>query len=516
MDEEIAEQLQNSGVFDLPDAEGVNRSERRLADLCRRSFLSLWSYPNLHTDEDFRDGKGSAKELCDVLAVFGNDIVIFSDKHIAFQADKQIEVAWPRWYKRAVAGSVRQLQGAMNWLLRFPNRVFMDARCTRPLPVQLPPMDRARFHLVAVTRGSYDACARAFPGSYGSLKINTGITGDAHLHTPFNIGVVNEGRQFVHVLDEMSLEVVLGELDTVADLVTYLVKREEFLADQHRVVNAPGEEQLLAAYLLQMADGEHSFLGKIDGCPNLIVFDETHYKGLRQNPGYVAKKEADRDSYVWDRLVEHFIRLGDPAMVHPDIEQANHETEQALRAIAGESRFRRRLLVTTITDLLRVAVPGKARARLLHTEEDADLVYIFLIVPKREDESFDEYRRHRVSMLHAYCRCSKLKFPAATKFVGMGFDHPVRSYKESSEDLIMFIPNDLTDEGRAELESRCKDLGILGDGLTLTRVHADEFPYEWPAGTEEVIAGKRRADEKERKRKRKEKMAKTSKRRNRK
>lgn len=63
-----------SGVFDISDAEGVNESERLLMRLCRKSFLILWAHANLHTDQDMRDGKGSAKEFADVKLVFGHDI----------------------------------------------------------------------------------------------------------------------------------------------------------------------------------------------------------------------------------------------------------------------------------------------------------------------------------------------------------------------------------------------------------------------------------------------------------
>jgi len=34
-----------------------------------------------------REGKGSAKEFADVMVVFGDDIVIFSDKHITYQSE---------------------------------------------------------------------------------------------------------------------------------------------------------------------------------------------------------------------------------------------------------------------------------------------------------------------------------------------------------------------------------------------------------------------------------------------
>lgn len=94
-------------MFDLAGSEGVNESERVLTQLCRKSFLRLWSQTNVFTDEGFKDGKGATKELCDALVVFGDDVIIFSDKHVVFQADKDLKVAWPRWYKRAVRDSCR-------------------------------------------------------------------------------------------------------------------------------------------------------------------------------------------------------------------------------------------------------------------------------------------------------------------------------------------------------------------------------------------------------------------------
>ncbi|AZP71389.1 hypothetical protein EJJ20_16995 [Pseudomonas poae] len=152
---------ENSSVFDISDAEGVNESERILMRLCRKSFLSLWAHANLHTDQDMRDGKGSAKEFSDVLLIFGSDVVIFSDKHITFQEDNNLETAWKRWYKRAITASAKQLYGAMNWLERFPTRIFLDSKCSKQIPVKIP-KEGIRFHLVAITRGSADACKKSF------------------------------------------------------------------------------------------------------------------------------------------------------------------------------------------------------------------------------------------------------------------------------------------------------------------------------------------------------------------
>lgn len=61
------------------ESAGVTASERYLNELCKRSFLSLWSYPNLFRDQGRRYGKGDGKELCDHLIIFNEHVIIFSD-----------------------------------------------------------------------------------------------------------------------------------------------------------------------------------------------------------------------------------------------------------------------------------------------------------------------------------------------------------------------------------------------------------------------------------------------------
>lgn len=71
---------------------GATETERYLATVCDSTFLSLWSYPNLYTSEGRKSGKGAGKELCDLLVVFGKDIIIFSDKDISFNTDIDINL----------------------------------------------------------------------------------------------------------------------------------------------------------------------------------------------------------------------------------------------------------------------------------------------------------------------------------------------------------------------------------------------------------------------------------------
>ena len=511
-------------MFDLPaDIGGVNDSERLLAKLCQKSFLSLWSYANLFTDEDLREGKGSGKELCDVLVVFGDDVIIFSDKHIAFQTDKDLDVAWPRWYKRAVSGSVRQLYGACNWLKRFPDRVFQDAKCTRPLPVRLPPAERARYHLVAVTRGSLDACKRYFDGGFGTPVIDTMVVGDAHLTAPFRIGIPLPNKPFVHVFDEFSLELIHQEQDTIKDFTAYLTARENFLGNAGVAIFAAGEEQLLSAYLMYMDGENHSFLpgsASQESAPDLINFDSSFFENLQRNTKYLAKKEADKLSYFWDDLVEKFIRLGDHKLVRPDIVQSLDHMEEGLRIVASESRFRRRILAEAFEQLAIKAArtPGSTIFRTVLSEQGEELIYVFLIIARREGEPYDAYRHRRSFMLSSYCMCAKLKFEHATTFVGLGFDHPVKNYEGGSEDLMVLRPPPLTEGDRVRLNALRQELGILSDTVTMQRYHATEYPPNDNVLADDSVrhdSVARANRKKDKSRKNKKKVSAASKRRNR-
>src|SRR5260221_11748545 len=97
-----------AGAVVIP-SEGVTKAERYLAKLCKRSFLSLWSYPGVFRDQGRVDGKGDGKEVCDLLGVFDNHIIIFSDKDCQFQDGVGLKVSWARWFTRAGLASANQV-----------------------------------------------------------------------------------------------------------------------------------------------------------------------------------------------------------------------------------------------------------------------------------------------------------------------------------------------------------------------------------------------------------------------
>ena len=135
---------------------GLTPSEELLATLCERSFLSLWSYPNLY--------RKAGKELCDLLVVFGDDVILFSDKSCGFPASGDVELDWSRWYRRSVSGSAKQMRRAEEWVRRQPERIFLDPQGEVRLPVEIPPSSRLRIHRVCV------ALRRAGAGGNRTIK----------------------------------------------------------------------------------------------------------------------------------------------------------------------------------------------------------------------------------------------------------------------------------------------------------------------------------------------------------
>ena len=75
---------------------GLTDAERNLAKLCRATFLSTWSYPNVQRAEAQRNGGVIAKEVCDLLVVFEEHVVIFSDKDCVFPASGDVDKDWSR------------------------------------------------------------------------------------------------------------------------------------------------------------------------------------------------------------------------------------------------------------------------------------------------------------------------------------------------------------------------------------------------------------------------------------
>ncbi len=444
--------------------------------MCQKSFLSLWSYSNLFTDRGRKNGKGVGKELCDLLVIFENDIILFSDKNSKFGNSPDIEVSWRRWFKKTVIKSSCQLYGAERWLRQYPDRIFLDPHCNSRFPFKIPNPSKLRVHRIAVALGAHDACKAFFGGSsLGSLVIDSGLVGDDHYKMPFYIGQPSSTKGFVHIFDNFTLDAVLLELDTISDFISYLTKKEKLLKQKRPLITATGEEQLLAIYLTHLNDkGEHDFKipdEELDG----VFFDESFWEGMVNNPQYVAKQNADKISYVWDRLIEHFISYANVHISSDPRENQFDALEKALRIMAAEPRIGRRQLGHALIDLRKTAEPRKGKTRLVVSNDFPKVAYVFLILPLLDGRDYQEYRESRKYLLMAYCKVAKLKAIKSEFIVGVAMD-PSGS-KGATEDLVVLEVSSWTNEKQKEAESLQKNLSLfLNENIKYTETHYQEYP----------------------------------------
>lgn len=473
-------------------SEGLTDTERHLAKLVDRSFLNLWSYPNLFRDQRESPTAGG-KELCDLLVVCGDDVLIFSEKHYTWP-DRDLDVAWPRWFKSAVKKSVDQVLGAERWITKFPNRIFLDPQCTKQFPIPLPSPERRRIHGIVVARGAGAACRSYFKGGTGSFAIDTSILGDAHWNSkigpvkPFWVGDLNPGGTFMHVLDDGSLDVLLSELDTITDFTDYLIKKERFLRSKYFGL-AHGEEDLYAYYAMHMdQNDQHDFVedgGKPWPKGKIIAIDGTHYTNLLKNPQYQLKKEADKDSYTWDKLILNFTEpMMDGTSIQPrEAEYDLSKSEIAVREMALEGRFERRSHGAAILDAIRTfnGSKGDMFMRIMMPQEGKQrrpVGFFFFISTYGEwfqqNGGYDAYRQMRMNYSELYAKAILVRYPHLERIVGISVESP--NERGSSEDIIYAKRWNYSDDEAKEILEQCDQLGIMRSDMKMRPVQENEYP----------------------------------------
>jgi len=230
---------------------GFTPTERLLAELCERSFLKLWSYPNPFKDD--------GKELCDLLAVFENHVFIFFDResrHLE-NPDKNTLITWERWKRAAIDNQLRTAHGADGYI-RSGRAIFLDSALRTEFPISI---DRGRMivHKIIVAHGAKEACQNFSDDNvYGSLAVTYGEL-DGELSWPFHVEL--DRQRPAHVLDSHNLPIIFRELDTFFDLSSYFDAKIEAI-NRFDYLSYCGEEDLLAHYILNFDDSRNRhFIG---------------------------------------------------------------------------------------------------------------------------------------------------------------------------------------------------------------------------------------------------------------
>ncbi len=339
----------------------MNESEEIVYQICKKSFLSLWSYAN-----PIREDK---KELCDILIVCDPDIIIFSVKKIKYKFNKGDSTGWERWIRKAINKSCDQIYGAERWVETADNVIRSDGQPG----INIPPIDRQRILRIAIAFGGDEKV----PLVYGDF-----------------------GRGFIHFLDETSFDILLNELDTITDIVRYLISKEDLITSGIKLFNAGAEEDLLAFYL----HNGRAFPRGYDA----IEIDHTLWESLRQKEEFKRKKEADKTSYCWDAIIN---KIAEDALDRK-LEYGNvlNNAEKSIRTMAQEDRFSRRILGSAFSEFY---FTGAKKIRSRMTISPSKVVYVFLASPHGTD------RRSRIAELGTRCFAARGKNPESHTVIGI-------------------------------------------------------------------------------------------------
>jgi hypothetical protein len=293
--------------------------------------------------------------------------------------------------------------------------------------LSFPDLSRRRVHLVAAALGG----KREGPFGQGDF-----------------------GKGFVHVFDERSLDIVLSELDTITDFVQYLIDKEAFTRRPTGIVGT--DEDILAMYLRQ----NRTFPADCD----VFVVDDTCWAGFSREPGYLAKKEEDRQSYNWDYLIELLSQEFREGYLQSGLTLS--DVEQVVRVMAREQRFNRRVLAKQLADFLASARQGQTRARIMRS--DSGVTYMFLRCTR------DEPEKYRLMELHMRCLIARGGTGVGATVVGITV---VESNTEPGFSLeVMHLHHPVWTEEDAALaaEAQCRT-GYFANPV-LTHAHEAEYP----------------------------------------
>jgi len=449
---------------------GVSDTERLLANICEKTFLKLWSYPNPY--------KFDGHEMCDLIVVFDNHVFLFFDRYSSALDNYKsgdFMVAWNRWRKTTIDKQIKTVVGAERYLKNSKNKLFLDAKCLTPFPIQIS-REKAIVHKIIVAHGAANACKNYSDDNVsGSLAITYKNQRNDSDKIPFHISLKNKG--IIHVFDSESLEIIFSELDTISDLLWYFQAKEEAITGTDNFSYC-AEEDVLAQYYLNFDDDQkkHFILPKGKKY-NGIMIPEGDWKNFSKSEAYKRKKEADKISYFWDGIIQSTSSNALKGVTGGDPDIFNRPS--AIKEMAKEPRFHRRALSKEMCEALQ-NFPKDTKGEIyrhlgLYPSFEADKSYVFLIThfPML---GFEEARKIKRDMLYVACGAAMLKFPNLKTVVGIAIEAPHLN-KTIAEDFILMKDGALTPEVIADIEETNKHCGFFkSNKLVRTEKITKQFP----------------------------------------
>ena len=272
-----------------------NEGEQFVNQLAFSTFFKYWCYPSPKLEN------GNKKEICDLLIIFKDIVIIFSVKNYEFKGNHN------RYFNSTISKATKQINGAYKTLfsrgevyIKHPDKEFQEI---------FPKHSLKKVFRIIVNLGEN---TKFYPFS------STSNNGD-----------------FITLFDKDSFETIIKELDTVPDFIDYIEKREKLFKDKftiilpaeeddfsietqkeffsltenslinnNKTVLLSGTEKDLLAYFFENKR-EFPEILKDETVNGFYLVIDNKWNEFISKKSFENKKEADKISYFVDRFVEN-------------------------------------------------------------------------------------------------------------------------------------------------------------------------------------------------------------------
>jgi hypothetical protein len=383
-------------------------AETLIHDLAEKSFFIDWCYKNPEWED--------RKELCDLLIVFNDIVIIWQIKDLKRQKNG-------RYSQSKVEKNLSQLSGA--------KRKLFDLK--KPIELFNPRRGKELF----------------FPDKIKRVYLISALIGEGEDY--YSLLEKYKGKE-IHVINRETAEILLNELDTIQDFTNYLNERESLLfsaneKDERKIILLGGERDILAYYLMN----ERNFSQFKEA--NMILLEEGCWEALMSKQEYLRKKEEDEISYIWDEIINRAHTCGE-----------GYET--VAKELARPHRFERRWLSKNFFEAHHIAHNQKENNFYQRTMKGDGITYhfVFMDAPSREA---------RRNFLMNLCFVVRDLNRENKKVLGIATERKI--YPECSYDFCLLDFPEWTKENEAEAK-KIKETTGLFKNQNWRVSHEDEYP----------------------------------------
>lgn len=338
----------------------MNDSERNITDIFSNSLLNYWVIPNPY--------KRDKNELCDILIVFNNYIIIISDKscNISKKENTNIYKKWVNFCD-GLSKSKRQLKLAMEYIKSNPKEIYVDKNSKEKIHRDININENTKF-LLLTTVSNWSFLLKEELKNDGSLIFNNS---DEFLKNgalrkknkyAFNLQNYQIENDFYHMVDDLNLLRMLKSLNTLPDFISYLLHRENIFKSISLI--GKSEKDILLPFLEKRAKYIYDLLlvknkslkikiEELDSNMDLFTDYKEYKKYIKKEKKLDVKDEyriINSGSFFYDCLLSYISSIANESLQIDKgfLSPINGDISEAFDRVANFNRLERICISNTI------------------------------------------------------------------------------------------------------------------------------------------------------------------------